>query len=132
MPSKQLGRIALIAILSLALASNASADGLNANSQHLLEGAVAAVAVIVVVSILVIHHYASSHTVTGCVGSPENGGLSLTSEKDHHIYLLSGDTTGVKSGERMTLHLKRIKVKGSSSPSWEMKTIGKDFGVCHS
>jgi hypothetical protein len=130
--SRHLFRIVLIGILSLALSSNAGADNtLQSNVDHALAGAIAVVAVVVVVTVVLIHQASSNRTVTGCVSSAQNE-LTVTNEKDKRVYAISGDTTGVKSGERMTLHLKKIKTKGSTTLTWETKKVTKDFGVCQS
>lgn len=129
MTSKHLCRIALIGILCLALSTNSSADQLQSDADHVLAGAIAAVAVVVVVTVILIHQASSNRTITGCVSSAENR-MTVTNEKDKRLYTLSGDTTGVKPGERMTLHLKKIKTKGSTTFTWETKKVTKDFGVC--
>ena len=129
MTSRHLLRIALIGILTLALSTKAEADQLKTTGEEAIAGIVAAVAVVVVVIVVVIHQASSNRTVTGCVSSAQNG-LTVTSEKDKRVYALSGDTTGVKSGDRMTLHLKKIKTKGSTTLTWETKKVTKDFGVC--
>lgn len=129
MTLRHLIRVALIAILSLALSSNAAADTLKSNVDHALAGAIAVVAVIVVVTVILIQQASSNRTITGCVSSAQNG-MTVINEKDKRVYTLSGDTTGVKPGDRMTLHLKKIKTKGSDTLTWETKKVTKDFGVC--
>jgi len=127
--SRHLLRIALIGILTLALSTKAEADQLKTTGEEAIAGIVAAVAVVVVVIVVIIHQASSNRTVTGCVSSAQNG-LMVANEKDKRVYALSGDTTGVKPGERMTLHLKKIKTRGSNTLTWEPKKITKDFGVC--
>jgi len=127
--SKHLFRIALIGILTLALSATVQADQLQSDADHFLAAAIAVVAVVVVVTVVLIHQAASNRTVTGCVSSAPNG-MTVTSEKDKKVYALTGDTSGVKLGDRMTLHLKRIKTKGSNTLTWETKKVTKDFGVC--
>ena len=56
--------------------------------------------------------------------------MSVTDEKDKRLYALSGDTAGVKPGERMTLRGKKFKSNEGKPPFWETKKIVKDFGVC--
>jgi hypothetical protein len=89
-------------------------------------GVVAGVAVIAIVAI----HYSKKRTITGCVNSGENG-MTVTDEKDKQIYALSGETTGIKPGDRMRLQGKKIKPKGvSQALFWDTKKIAKDLGVC--
>jgi hypothetical protein len=89
-------------------------------------GALAAVAVLVIVAV----HYSKKRAVTGCVVAGQ-GGMTLTDEKDKQTYMLSGDTTGVKPGDRMKLQGRKAKPKSADqTPVWEAKSEGKDFGVC--
>lgn len=129
MTSTHLFRIALIGILTLALSTSVQADQLQSDADHFLAAAIAVVAVVVVVTVLLVRQAASNRTVTGCVTSAPNGML-VTSEKDKRVYALSGDAAGIKPGERMTLHLKKIKTKGSNTLTWETKKVTKDFGAC--
>lgn len=129
MSSTYLWRVALIGILCVALSTAAAADQLQSDADRGLAAAIAVVAVVVVVTVVLIRQAASNRRVTGCVASNQDG-ILVTSEKDKRIYLLSGDTSGVKPGERMTLHLKKIKTKGSHTVTWETKKITKDFGTC--
>jgi len=89
-------------------------------------GVVAGVAVIASVAI----HYSKKRTITGCVNSGANG-MTVTDEKDKHIYALSGNTTGIKPGDRMKLQGRKVKPKGPDKTLvWEAKDVTKDFGVC--
>ena len=55
----------------------------------------------------------------------------MTDEKDKRIYTLSGNTAGLKLGDRMTLQGKKMKQKGAGKTLvWETKTVRKDFGAC--
>ena len=57
--------------------------------------------------------------------------MRVTDEKDKRSYALSGDTTDVKAGDRVTLQGKRIKAKDAGKAvAWETKAISKDFGAC--
>jgi hypothetical protein len=87
------------------------------------------VAVIVVVTVVLIHQASSNRTVTGCVSSNHDG-ILVTSEKDKKVYTLSGDSSGPKSGESMTLRLKKLKTKISNVLIWQTLKINKDFGAC--
>jgi hypothetical protein len=89
-------------------------------------GIAAGVAVIAIVAI----HYSKKRTITGCVKSDGNG-LSVTDEKDKQVYALSGETTGVKAGDRVKLQGKKVKSKDSNKPlEWETKNAARDLGVC--
>jgi hypothetical protein len=119
----------LVGILTLALSTAVQADQLQSDADHFLAAAIAVVAVVVVVTVVLIHQASSNRTVTGCISSAPNGML-VTSEKDKRVYALTGDMTGVKPGDRMTLHLKKIKTKGSNTLTWETRKVTKDFGSC--
>ncbi len=56
--------------------------------------------------------------------------MSVTDDKDKRLYALSGNTAGIKPGDRMTLQGKKIKPKDGKVLVWETKKISKDFGVC--
>jgi len=94
-----------------------------------IAAAVAVIAVVVVVTVILVHQAASNRTVTGCVTSAPNGML-VTSEKDKRVYTLFGENAALKPGDRMTLHLKKIKTKGSNTLMWETNKVTKDFGAC--
>jgi hypothetical protein len=127
--STYLWRVALIGILCVALSTSAAADQLQTTADRGLALAIVGVAAVVVVVILVVHNSNQKRTITGCVNTAQNG-MTVTDEKDKRVYTLSGGTTGVKPGERMTLHLRKIKTKGSDALTWETKKVTKDFGVC--
>jgi hypothetical protein len=59
-------------------------------------------------------HY---HGVSGCVVSTP-GGLALQNAKGKQTYLLTGDTSGLKAGER-------VRVRGT----WKDVDLGKSFNV---
>ena len=89
-------------------------------------GAAAAVAVVIILGI----HYSKKRAITGCVNSG-TGGMSVTDEKDKQVYALSGNTVGIKPGERMKLQGKKVKPTGPDKTlGWEATKVTKDFGVC--
>jgi hypothetical protein len=57
--------------------------------------------------------------------------MTVTDEKDKQIYALSGNTTGIKPGDRMKLQGRKEKARGPDKMLvWEAKEVTKDFGVC--
>jgi hypothetical protein len=57
--------------------------------------------------------------------------MSLSDEKDKRVYVLSGDTAGIKPGDRMKLKGKKVKLPGpEKTVGWEATKVAKDFGVC--
>jgi hypothetical protein len=87
-------------------------------------------AVAVVITVVIMHESRKDRTITGCVKSPENGTTNITDEKDGQVYTLSGDTAGIKPGDRMKLKGKKAKPKGERSRVWVATSVTKDFGVC--
>jgi hypothetical protein len=82
------------------------------------------------VAVVVIRKSSEKRTITGCVYPGQNG-MSVTDDQDKRLYALSGNTTGVKAGDRMTLQGKKIKPKDAGKAlGWETKHVAKDFGVC--
>jgi hypothetical protein len=90
---------------------------------------VGAAAVVAVVAVVVIH-YSKKRAITGCVISGESG-MTLTDEKDKQIYMLSGNTTDIKPGDRMKLQGKRVKPKSADKTVvWEARQVSKNYGAC--
>jgi hypothetical protein len=127
--SKYLWRWVLIVALSVVLITPARADKLQTEGEEIVIGIVAVAAALVVGTVLIIH-YSKKRTITGCVSSGETG-MTVTDEKDQQIYALSGDTVGVKPGDRVKLQGKKVKPKGSDKTLvWETTQVNRDFGHC--
>ena len=124
-----LGRGVLIVALSVVVVTPAQADKLQTEGEEIVIGIVAVSAALVVGTVLIIH-YSKKRTMTGCVSSGETG-MTVTDEKDKQIYALSGNTVGIKPGNRMRLQGKKVKPKDSDKTVvWEIKQVNKDFGLC--
>jgi hypothetical protein len=125
--------IVLIIALSLAFAMPAqAATSLKTQGDEIVIGVAAAAAVVaVLITVLVLHHNRSqSKTITGCVASGESG-MSLIDEKDKKTYALSGDTAGIKPGDRMKLQGKKVKLADPDKTlGWEATKVANDYGVC--
>lgn len=121
----------LIAALTFALsipveAQNSGKIVSNGTIAAVIVGVVAGVAVVAIIAI----HYSKKRTITGCV-NPGADGMTVTDEKDKQIYVLSGDMTNIKPGDRMRLQGKKKKSKGPDKTLvWEASKVIKDFGVC--
>lgn len=131
MTHQRVGCLVLIVALTAALAAPARADNLDSNARNIVIGIVAVTAAIAVtVTVLVMRRGKKDRTITGCVGSGPNG-MTITSENDQKVYALTGDTAGIKPGDRMSLRGKKIK---SASPDrallLDTKKVISDFGVC--
>ena len=57
--------------------------------------------------------------------------MTLTDEKDRLVYSLSGNTAGIKPGEKLKLKGNRIKPKAPDKTLvWNTTAVSKSFGVC--
>jgi hypothetical protein len=130
MNRKTLWRGVLAVVLSVALTTPVMADtNLKTQSDNIVIGVVVAIVGVVVLAVVLIH-YSKERSITGCVVAGGSG-MSLADEKDKQTYALSGDTTGVKAGDRMKLRGKLVKSKGSEQTlTWKTTTVAKDFGIC--
>jgi hypothetical protein len=131
MPQKYIWRAVLVVALSLAFSAPAKADNLDNAGRNIVIGIVAVTAAVaVVVTVVIMHESRKDRTITGCVKSRENGTTNITDEKDGQVYTLSGDTAGIKPGDRMKLKGKKAKPKGEQSRVWVATGVTHDFGVC--
>ena len=120
---------ALGATLSTCEAQSSQSGSLDFTKDKILIVVGVAVVAVVVTAVLV-HSSSAKRTITGCVSSGD-AGIGITSDKDKQFYALSGETAGIKQGERMTLQIRKTKRKGAgNSIAWEPGRIGKDFGAC--
>jgi hypothetical protein len=120
-----------IVIVALTLGLAVPAKAVNAEGVLIIVAATTAAAAIAAVVIVArVQHRRKKIVITGCVLSREEG-MTLTDEEDRKIYVLSGDTTDIKSGDRMRLLGKKVKAKGPGKTLvWQAKDVIKDFGVC--
>jgi hypothetical protein len=119
----------LVVVLTVGTAKPARA--VNAEGVLIIVAATAAAAAIGIgVTVSIVQHKRKKIVITGCVISGEKG-MKVTDEEDKKTYVLSGDTSGIRAGDRMKLEGKRIKAKSpDKSQVWETKQVIKDFGVC--
>lgn len=126
MAPKVLSAVLIIGLCIPVEAQNSGKIVSNGTIAGAIVGLVAAVAVVAIVAI----HYSKKRTITGCVNSGEKG-MTVTDEKDKHSYVLSGDTTNIKPGNRLRLQGKKAHPKGSDKTlTWDARKVAKDFGVC--
>jgi hypothetical protein len=130
MTSKYVSEVLTIA-LALALAPPAwAANTLKTDSHEIVAGIVAVAAAVAIIVVVVAVHYSKKQAITGCVVSGANG-ISITDEKDREVYALSGNTSDIKSGDRIRLRGKKVKSStADKTPVWEAKEVTQDFGVC--
>ena len=93
---------------------------------------VAVVAIVVVTAaittaiVLSIRHHPS---ISGCV-TDGPAGMQMVNEGDQTSFLLTGDTVGVKAGERVKLQGKKNGRDATGSRHFFVEKIKKDYGVC--
>ena len=118
----------LIVALTVGFATPARAD--KPATVLIVVAATTVAAAIAVVALVSVHHKRKKIVITGCVIAAEKG-MTLTDEEDKKLYMLSGDTIGIKPGDRVKLLGKKVKPKGPDKTRvWEAKEVIKDFGVC--
>jgi hypothetical protein len=119
----------LVVVLTVAAAKPARA--VDAEGVLIIIAATALAAAIAIgVTVSIVQHKRKKIVVTGCVISGEKG-MKVIDEEDKKTYALSGDTSGIKAGNRMKLEGKRVKAKSpDKSRVWETEHVITDFGVC--
>ena len=119
----------LVVVLTVGTAKPARA--VNTEKVLIIIAATAAAAAIAIgVTVSLVQHKRQKIVITGCV-IPGDKGMKVTDEEDKKTYILSGDTSGIKAGDRMKLVGKRAKAKNpDKSRVWETKQVIENFGVC--
>jgi hypothetical protein len=128
MNPKSLWRGTLIVVLSALLAAPARADDKPVTILIVVAATTlaAAAAVLIVTSV---HHRHKKIVITGCVTAGEKE-MTLTDEQDGRAYMLSGNTTAIKPGDRMSLQGKKTKAINKTLV-WETEAVIRNFGICH-
>lgn len=89
-------------------------------------GAIAVVAVITVVVVYAVKHKPS---ITGCaVASP--AGMTLQDQGNSQKFLLTGNTAGIKPGDRVKLQGKKLKGGDASTRTFTVLNLKHDYGAC--
>jgi hypothetical protein len=130
MTNKKLWCGILIAALTLALTVVLPLPARAATAETVLIAITATTlaAAIAVVTVATIHHRRRKIAITGCMVSVDKA-ITVIDEEDKKRYLLSGDITGIRPGDRMSLEGKKAK-SSDKALVWEVKAVIKDFGKC--
>src|SRR5579863_9639945 len=113
---RNIWKVILIAILSIALVRPARAESLDTAGKQIYAGiAVVSAAIAVGIVLIVLHEKHKTRAITGCVTSGASG-TSVTDDKDKRVYVISGDPVGIKPGDRMTI---QGKPRGGKMPVFE-------------
>ena len=127
----------LVLVLGVALSTLARAQKqclpcgpIGPNGGAVLGAIVGAAAGVIIVTGVVLYEVTKKRTITGCVISAPDG-ITLTDEKDKHLYALSGNTATIKVGDRIKVKGKKVKPKGDNkSWVWKAQGVTKDLGAC--
>jgi hypothetical protein len=127
--TRPLRRRFIVLLVCLALlfpARPARADGYGTS---IALAVVALVGITVVVTLVIVHSAHHSQNVTGCALAGADG-LTLQSEGDQQTYLLTGDTVGIKAGDRVKLKGKKKAKDATGSRHFVVDQFKKDYGTC--
>ena len=92
----------------------------------IIAGMVAAVAVVTIVVVYAVKHKPS---ITGCaVASP--AGMTLQDEGNSQKFLLTGNTAGIKPGDRVKVQGKKQKGGDASARGFTVLRLKRDYGAC--
>lgn len=124
-----LSRVALTAVLVAAVAKPVRAASWDTDAKLIVTGIVVVSAgLATAVTLIVIHHKNNEAAITGCVIRGTTG-VSITDEKNNRVYALSGDSSMIKPGERMTLEGKKSR-QSHGTFLFQADKIVRDFGPC--
>lgn len=119
-----------VVIVALTIGLVVPARAVDAEGGLIIAAATMAAAAIAVIVVASVPHRSKKIVITGCVLSGEKG-MTITDQEDSKVYLLSGETTGIRPGDRMKLRGRRVRSTASDKTGlWEAKEVLKDFGVC--
>jgi hypothetical protein len=114
-------------LLTAPTAKALSGDGKIVSNGEIAGAIVGVVAAGAAIAIIVVHEH-NVHTLKGCVSS-DAAGLRMENAGDKRSYALTGDTAGIKSGERVKLSGKKMK-GDKDHPQFAVTKLSKDYGAC--
>jgi len=119
-----------VVIVALTIGLVVPARAVDAEGGLIIVAATMAAAAIAAIVVASVPHRRKKIVITGCVLAGEKG-MTITDQEDSKVYLLSGETTGIRLGDRMKLRGRRVRSTASDKTGlWEAKEVLKDFGVC--
>lgn len=94
-------------------------------------GAIAAVAGVVVGTVVLVEVHKDHHTIKGCITASQSG-LQVHDDRDLKTYTLLGATSATKAGGIVQLHGSKEKErKGSTDdPSFVVEGVNRTYGPC--
>jgi hypothetical protein len=119
-----------VVIVALTIGLVVPARAVDAEGGLIIVAATMAAAAIAAIVVASVPHRRKKIVITGCVLAGEKG-MTITDQEDSKVYLLSGETTGIRLADRMKLRGRRVRSTASDKTGlWEAKEVLKDFGVC--
>jgi hypothetical protein len=119
--------VAMLFLLTAPAAEGQTSSGKIVSNGE-IAGAIAGVAGAgATIAIIVVHEH-NVHTLKGCVSS-DTSGLRMENAGDKRSYTLTGDTAGIKAGERVKLSGKKMK-GDKDHPQFAVSKLAKDYGAC--
>jgi hypothetical protein len=116
----------LVGITLLFSARPAKADSIE---NSVISAAVGVIAGTVIVVVAVVYFVRKTPSITGCASSTPDG-LTLLNEGDRQTYVLTGDTSTIKSGDRIKVSGKKGKKNLPANRPFVVEKPAKDFGSC--
>lgn len=117
---------------SAPVACNSSQEQIGPSKGEVIGVGVAAVGVIVIGTVVLVHVHNSHHTIKGCVvAGPSGVHIRSGTGSNMKTYTLSGDTN-VKVGDLVKVHGSKVKkVKNSTGDqTFRVEKLNKDYGPC--
>lgn len=120
--------VVLVSLAALLIPVRAArADALGRDVALVVVGIVIVTAAVTTAIVLSVRHHPS---VVGCAKQGANS-LELTSEgSDPQLFLLTGDTVGIKVGERIKVQGKKNGKDAAGNRHFFVEKITKDYGTC--
>lgn len=87
------------------------------------------VAVAAVVTVGVVYAVKHKPSITGCAVAG-SAGLTLANEGDSQKFVLTGDTAGIKPGDRVKIQGKKQKATAGASRGFTVLKLKHDYGAC--
>ena len=133
--NRRIGTVSMLALTSFLLCGASSPtqckEQIGPSNGEVIGIAVAAGAVIVVGTVVLVEVNKSHHTIKGCVTTGPNG-LTVINESDKKVYALTGIPVNVKVGDIVKVNgSKQKKQKDSAgNEDFVVTRMNKDYGPC--
>jgi hypothetical protein len=120
--------LVLIALLLDCRPAEAQTGRIGPSGGQVAAALAGAAAAIVVSTVVVVYAVRRPPTITGCAVSGANG-LTLENDSDHQSFMLNGEMSGIKAGDRVKIQGKKQKGDGTARGFTVLK-LKHDYGAC--